>query len=146
MLQRDEGYHSKYVRWLTGIFVPIRSEVNTLTQVGYSFPEGVLFKRSKSTSKPPAHLVYSAQSYPEFSPGFTTQGVFVPINPLTDTSAVKFQKVRRVLEASSTTDHSLDRTMYPKSMQRPPQQQQQNGLVPDIPLARHTQTNIYFQL
>ena len=120
MLQRNEGNHSKYVRWLTGNFVPIRSEVNTLTQVGYSFPEGVLFKRSKSTSKPPAHLVYSAQSYPEFSPGFTTQGVFVPIDPLTDSSAVKFQeKVRRALEGSATTDHSLDREKREQQQPQP---------------------------
>ena len=63
-------------------------------QVGFSFPAGVLVKESKSTTKPPAHLLFSAQSYPEFCPGFTTQGVFVPIDPLTDTSAVKFQAGR----------------------------------------------------
>ena len=30
MLQRNEGNHSKYLRWLAGTFVPLKSEVNTL--------------------------------------------------------------------------------------------------------------------
>ena len=42
MLQRNEGNHSKYVRWLTGNFVPIRSEVNTLTKVKYSYQANLI--------------------------------------------------------------------------------------------------------
>ena len=53
MLTDMRAEHSKYVRWLSGEFVPYAEEVKTMKASSYVFPDGIKLKPKKKKRSPP---------------------------------------------------------------------------------------------
>ena len=84
-----EAQHAKYMKWLRGEFVPYQGEYNTLTNAGYVFPDRVILK-DKKQMKPTPETVLRREEFPDFVPGKTVDGRFVPIHIQEDWDYEKF--------------------------------------------------------